>query len=191
MSTIVLCSASPRRQELLQQMGISDFDIRIPEVDETYPDHLSPQEIVAHISRKKAVGAQELCAENEIFITADTMVFLDHHRLGKPQDEADALAMLTALQGRTHHVCTAFTVGHRGELSTQVHTTEVTFCPCDTDTLKAYIATGEPMDKAGAYGIQGYGGLLVDGIQGDYYTVMGLPIAPLGRVLRQLGVSLF
>ncbi|WP_409967098.1 Maf family protein [Bengtsoniella intestinalis] len=191
MANIVLCSASPRRQELLQQMGIAHFDIRIPEVDESYPEGLTPQETVAHISRKKAVAAQSLCTENEIFITADTMVFCDHHRLGKPQNEADALAMLTALQGRTHQVCTAFTVGHQGNLITQTHTTDVSFCPCTADTLNTYIATGEPMDKAGSYGIQGYGGLLVDGIHGDYYTVMGLPIAPLGRVLIELGVTLF
>ena len=100
MAKIVLASASPRRQELLGRMGIKDFDVRIPQADESYPDHFTPAQIVEHISRQKAIAAAAICGEEEIVITADTMVFLDDRRLGKPKDEADALQMLLSLQGR-------------------------------------------------------------------------------------------
>ena len=110
MAKIVLASGSPRRQELLRRMGITEFDIRVPEVEEYYPDHLSPEEIVKFISREKSDAAARLCGDDEIVITADTMVFLDERRLGKPRDEAQALEMLTALAGRKHTVCTGVTV---------------------------------------------------------------------------------
>ncbi len=116
-------------------------------------------------------------AADEIVITADTMVFLDGQKLGKPADEAEALAMLTALQGRRHTVCTGVTVRQGDRLETESETTEVSFRPVSREELLAYIATGEPMDKAGAYGIQGVGALLVEGICGDYFNVMGLPCA--------------
>ena len=110
MAHIVLASASPRRQELLRRMGITEFDIPVPETEETYPEGLSPRQIVEYISREKADAAAKLCTSEEIVITADTMVFLDDQRLGKPADEDDALRMLTALQGRRHTVCTGVTV---------------------------------------------------------------------------------
>ena len=110
MAKIVLASGSPRRQELLQRIGITDFDIRVPQTEETYPAGLSPRETVEYISREKSDAAAALCTPEEIIITADTMVFLDDQRLGKPVDEADALRMLTALQGRRHTVCTGVTV---------------------------------------------------------------------------------
>ena len=190
MAKIVLASASPRRQELLRRIGITDFDIRIPEADESYPDALTPQGIVEHISRAKAAAAAALCTEEEIVITADTMVFLDDKRLGKPADEADALRMLTALQGRHHTVCTGVTV-RQGERSiTECETTEVYFRPISEAELRSYIATGEPMDKAGSYGIQEKGALLVEKIHGDYFNVMGLPVLRLSRMLAQFGVQL-
>ena len=137
MAKIVLASASPRRQELLRRIGITEFDIRIPEADESYPDDLTPQGIVEHISRAKAAAAAALCTEEEIVITADTMVFLDDKRLGKPADEADALRMLTALQGRHHTVCTGVTV-RQGERSiTECETTEVYFRPVSEAELRA------------------------------------------------------
>ena len=188
MKKLVLCSASPRRHELLAQMGLVDFTVRIPQVDESFPDGLTPQEVVEHISHKKAVAARELCSDEEVFITADTMVFLEDKRLGKPQNQDDALAMLTALQGQTHFVCTGFSVGCGDTLITSSQTTSVTFRPCTEDTLRRYIATGEPMDKAGSYGIQGLGALLVDHIQGDYFNVMGLPIASLQHMLAKFGI---
>ena len=114
MAKIVLASGSPRRQELLQRIGITDFDIRVPQTEETYPAGLSPRETVEYISREKSDAAAALCTPEEIIITADTMVFLDDQRLGKPVDEADALRMLTALQGRRHTVCTGITVRRCG-----------------------------------------------------------------------------
>ena len=190
MSRIVLASGSPRRQELLNRIGITDFDIRVPQTDEHYPTGLTPAQIVEYISREKADAAAKLCTPEEIVITADTMVFLDDQRLGKPQDEADALRMLTALQGRRHTVCTGVTVRQGGRIETESETTEVHFRPVSKEEILAYIATGEPMDKAGAYGIQGVGALLVEGIRGDYFNVMGLPVLRLSRMLSRFGVHL-
>ena len=190
MAKIVLASGSPRRQELLQRIGITDFDIRVPEAEEAYPAGLTPQQIVEYISREKADAAAKLCTPDEIVITADTMVFLDEARLGKPTDEADALRMLTALQGRHHTVCTGVTVRQGDRYLTESETTEVYFRPADEAELRAYIATGEPMDKAGSYGVQGKGALLVEKLNGDFFNVMGLPVLRLGRMLAQFGVNL-
>ena len=189
MAHIVLASASPRRQELLRRMGITEFDIRVPETEEAYPEGLSPRQIVEYISREKADAAAKLCTSEEIVITADTMVFLDDQRLGKPADEDDALRMLTALQGRHHTVCTGVTVRQGSRAVTGSEETEVIFRPASQRELLAYIATGEPMDKAGAYGIQGKGALLVEGIRGDFFNVMGLPLLRLSRMLEQFGIT--
>ena len=188
MAKIVLASGSPRRRELLTRMGIADFDVRVPETEETYPPNLSPRETVEYISREKARAAAALCRPDEIVITADTMVFLDGARLGKPRDEAHALEMLTALQGRHHTVCTGVTVCRGDYRDTQSEETEVFFRPATEQELRAYIRTGEPMDKAGAYGIQGRGALLVEKIHGDFFNVMGLPVLRLSRMLLPLGV---
>ena len=188
MAKIVLASGSPRRRELLTRMGIADFDVRVPETEETYPPNLSPRETVEYISREKARAAAALCRPDEIVITADTMVFLDGARLGKPRDEAHALEMLTALQGRRHTVCTGVTVRRGDYRDTQSEETEVFFRPATEQELRAYIRTGEPMDKAGAYGIQGRGALLVEKIHGDFFNVMGLPVLRLSRMLLPLGV---
>ena len=189
MAHIVLASASPRRQELLRRMGITEFDIRVPETEEAYPEGLSPRQIVEYIAREKADAAAKLCTSEEIVITADTMVFLDDQRLGKPMGEADALRMLTALQGRHHTVCTGVTVRQGSRAVTGSEETEVIFRPASQRELLAYIATGEPMDKAGAYGIQGKGALLVEGIRGDFFNVMGLPLLRLSRMLEQFGIT--
>lgn len=191
MAKLVLASASPRRQELLGRMGIQDFDVRVPDTEENFPQGLSPREVVCYISREKSDAAAALCTDDEIVITADTMVFLDDRRLGKPKDKADALSMLTALQGRRHTVCTGVTVRQGSRILTEAESTEVCFRPATEEELRAYIATGEPMDKAGAYGIQGLGALLVEGIQGDFFNVMGLPILRLSRMLSTFGVTFF
>ena len=189
MAKIVLASGSPRRKELLERIGIRDFDVRVPETEESYPAGLSPRETVEYISREKADAASALCTPEEILITADTMVFLDNARLGKPVDEADALRMLTALQGRCHTVCTGVTVRQGDRSLTESEATEVFFRPASEAELLAYIRTGEPMDKAGAYGIQEKGALLVEGIRGDYFNVMGLPVLRLSRMLGRFGVT--
>ena len=185
---IILASGSPRRQELLRRIGIEDFTVVVPQVEETYPEGLSPEEIVCHISRLKnaAVPADDA----DIVITADTMVFLDEQKLGKPRDEAHALKMLTALQGRRHTVCTGVTVRRGGDVLTRAQSTDVYFRPASEQELRAYIASGEPMDKAGAYGVQGQGALLVERIDGDFFNVMGLPVLLLSELLRHFNVDL-
>ena len=125
----------------------------------------------------------------DIVIAADTMVFLDQQRLGKPRNEAHALEMLTALQGRTHTVCTGVTVMQDSTLLTQAESTQVQFRPASQLELLAYIRSGEPMDKAGAYGVQGLGSLLVQSICGDFYNVMGLPLLRLSQMLQQFGIN--
>ena len=190
MAKIVLASGSPRRQELLHRMGIDEFDIRVPRTEESCPPDLSPQETVAYISREKSDAAAALCTAEELIITADTMVFLDGRRLGKPADEAEALEMLTALQGRCHTVCTGVTVRQGDTVLTEAESTDVYFRPASREELLAYIRTGEPMDKAGAYGIQGRGALLVERIDGDFFNVMGLPLLRLARMLEHFGLRL-
>ena len=190
MSRIVLASGSPRRQELLNRIGITDFDIRVPQTDEHYPTGLTPAQIVEYISREKADAAAKLCTPEEIVITADTMVFLDDQRLGKPHDEAEALSMLTALSGRKHRVCTGVTVRQGEKALTRAQSTDVYFREASRQELLAYIRGGEPMDKAGAYGVQGQGALLVERIDGDFFNVMGLPVVLLSRMLAEFGVTL-
>ena len=190
MGQIILASASPRRQELLGRMGITDFVVRVPVVEENYPADLTPEETVCYISREKSDAAAPLCEPDDLIISADTMVFLDDQRLGKPQDEADALRMLTALQGRRHTVCTGVTVRQGDRVLTESEATGVIFRPAEESELRAYIATGEPMDKAGSYGVQGKGALLVERLEGDFFNVMGLPVLRLSRMLAQFGIKL-
>lgn len=188
MPRIILASGSPRRQELLHRIGIDDFVIRVPQAEETYPSGLTPQETVCHISRLKSAAVESL--PDDIVITADTMVFLDEKKLGKPRDESQALEMLTALQGRHHTVCTGVTVRQGDHFLTRAQSTDVYFRPASQRELLAYIASGEPMDKAGAYGVQGQGALLVERIDGDFFNVMGLPVLLLSEMLQQFGVNL-
>lgn len=190
MANIVLASGSPRRRELLERIGVTDFTVRVPEVEESFPEGLTPQQVVSYISREKAEAAVRLCGRSDIVITADTMVFLDDKRLGKPRDEAHALEMLTALQGRRHTVCTGVSVCQGDRCLTETESTDVFFRPATEAELRRYIATGEPMDKAGAYGVQGRGALLVERLEGDFFNVMGLPVLRLARMLEKFGVSL-
>ncbi len=190
MAHIVLASGSPRRQELLRRIGISEFDIVVPEADESYPAGLTAQETVAYIAQSKAKAARELTAPEDIVITADTMVFLGDERLGKPRDEEDALRMLTELAGSRHTVCTGVTVRQGDRLNCFTVSTDVYFRSLTERELRNYISSGEPMDKAGAYGIQGLGSLLVERIDGDFFNVMGLPLLPLARALREFGIEL-
>jgi len=190
MAQIVLASGSPRRRELLERIGVTDFIVRVPEAEEAFPEGLTPSQVVAYISREKAEAAAALCGPDDIVITADTMVFLDGLRLGKPRDETHALKMLTALQGRKHTVCTGVTVRQGPRRLTESESTDVFFRPATEAQLRRYIATGEPMDKAGAYGVQGRGALLVERLEGDFFNVMGLPVLRLSRMLEQFGVTL-
>lgn len=192
MNKIILASQSPRRRQLLGQIGLEDFTILVPDADESYDETASPAEIVSSICRKKAQAARLLAGDDEaIIITADTMVFLDGLRLGKPHSEAEAVEMLRSLSGRTHQVCTGVTVCQGDRLNTRCETTGVTFRILTEEEIAAYVRSGEPMDKAGSYGIQGKAALFVSGIQGDYFNVMGLPLHLLGQMLTGFGVELF
>ena len=188
---LILASASPRRRELLTQAGLT-FQVVPSHWEETAPNGLSPQERVRFLARGKAQDVARLCP-NDVIIGADTLVFLDDQPLGKPHSEQEAAAMLQSLSGRTHSVSTGVCILAPGKEICFAVTTEVTFYPLEGADIAAYIATGEPMDKAGAYGIQGRGAVFVRGICGDYNNVVGLPLAETVRALRQISAveSLF
>ena len=186
---IILASQSPRRKELLERMGIQDFETISPNVDESAFHGLPPEELVRRLSAEKAAAVAGRAGEDAIVIAADTVVALEGAVLGKPADELDAFKMLSALSGVRHQVYTGVTVCRGGEKQTAHEVTDVTFRELSEEEIEHYIATGEPMDKAGAYGIQGYGALLIQGISGDYYNVMGLPVCRLSGMLARFGVD--
>lgn len=187
---IILASQSPRRKELLLQMGLRGFKIISPDVDEHVEGNPSPAELVEALSRRKAGAVAAQADEDDLIIAADTVVALDGAVLGKPEDERDAFSMLSALSGNRHMVYTGVTVIRGAQTVTTHEETVVTFRELEPDEISSYIETGEPMDKAGAYGIQGLGALLVSGIEGDYFNVMGLPVYRLGRILADFGLDL-
>ena len=187
---IILASQSPRRKELLHQMGLKGFKITVPDVDETIEGNLPPAMIVEELSLRKARAVAEEADEDDLIIAADTVVALDGAVLGKPEDEGSAFSMLSALSGNRHHVYTGITVIRGEQVVTQHEMTTVTFRELEPEEISNYIATGEPMDKAGSYGIQGLGALLVSGLSGDYFNVMGLPVYRLGRILAGFGMDL-
>ena len=186
---IILASQSPRRKELLERMGIRDFETISPNVNESAFHGLPPEELVRRLSAEKAAAVAGRAGEDAIVIAADTVVALEGAVLGKPADELDAFKMLSALSGVRHQVYTGVTVCRGGEKQTAHEVTDVTFRELSEEEIEHYIATGEPMDKAGAYGIQGYGALLIQGISGDYYNVMGLPVCRLSGMLARFGVD--
>lgn len=187
--SIILASQSPRRRELLGQMGISDFIIRPAQGAEVVDPALSPAELVEELSRQKALEVSATAQAGDLIIAADTVVAVDGRVLGKPHSRDEAVEMLTALSGRSHTVYTGVTVRRDGEALTEHEATAVRFRPLTPAEIAAYAATGEPMDKAGSYGIQGYGALLVEGIEGDYFNVVGLPVCRLGQMLIRFGVD--
>ena len=197
---LILGSQSPRRRELLERMGL-EFRVLTAEIDETKYETEDPEASVRRICEAKARAvAERLKQENgqsenhnsPLVLASDTIVVLDGRILGKPHDEAQAKAMLRALSGREHAVFTAFTL-FRPDTGTEPEThcekTWVKFRRLSEAEIAAYVATGEPMDKAGAYGIQGKGMMLVEGIRGDYFTVMGLPVCALTQALKRYGID--
>lgn len=185
---IVLASQSPRRKELLGRMGL-EFVTQASKIDESAFDGLEARELVATLSREKAQWIARQLEGETLVIGADTVVVRDGAALGKPKDAEDAVAMLLSLSGRDHQVCTGVTVCRGDRVLTQVEETQVTFRELTEAEVRQYVSTGEPMDKAGAYGIQGLGGLLVEGIRGDYSNVVGLPVCRLGQMLKDFGVD--
>ena len=180
---LILASASPRRKELLGLYGIP-FTVRAADIDETMDPDKPPFDEVARLSREKALAVPR--EPEDVVVAADTIVVCDGIVLGKPRDEAHAIEMLSLLSGRAHQVMTGCTVlrGQKDETFTEV--TDIHFRPLSPGKIRRYVATGEPMDKAGAYGIQGGAALFCQRMEGDYYNVMGLPVCALGQVLKQI-----
>ncbi len=189
MGRIILASTSPRRAELVKRIGLTQCKIVDPRVEEKLLSDMPPEELVGHWSRRKAEAVS--ASPEDVVIAADTIVWFDGGALGKPSDAADAFGMLTMLAGNWHTVYTGLTVIHDGQTITEVESTAVLMRPMSTQEIEAYVATGEPLDKAGAYGVQERGALLCERVDGDFYNVMGLPLFRLGRVLADLGVNLF
>jgi nucleoside triphosphate pyrophosphatase len=181
---IVLASASPRRRELLALVGI-EHDVRPANIDESYLPGETPREHAERLAREKA-SALEL--PDAVTIGSDTIVVVDGEVLGKPQDRDHARAMLRRLSGRSHVVMTGVAVRWQGNLVSGLEEVGVTFRMLIDDEIDRYIATGEPMDKAGAYGIQGFGATIVERVDGDYFAVMGLGLNLLVRLLRVSGL---
>ncbi len=179
---LVLASQSPRRRELMELMNIP-FTVRVAEADETLLPGLSAKEQVKRLSRLKA---EAVAKPDEITVGADTIVVAGRRILGKPKNPRHAEKMLKALSGKTHKVITGVTVVYPGGSISFAKETLVTFRKLTEKEIRAYIATGEPMDKAGSYGIQGGGAKFVEGICGDYFNVVGLPVCALGQILDEL-----
>lgn len=182
---IVLASQSPRRRELLGKMGL-EFTTKAPEIDETALSGLPARQLVEALSREKALWAARQEDPEAIVIGSDTVVVRDGEILGKPASPAQAEEMLASLSGRSHEVCTGITVCQGDRVVSQVEVTQVTFRTLTPQEIARYVRTGEPMDKAGAYGIQGGAALFCERMEGDYYNVMGLPVCRLGETLKAL-----
>ena len=180
---VILASQSPRRKELMGLFHIP-FTVRVSDADETMPPELSPAEAVALVSRRKAEAVPRQA--DDLVIAADTIVVLGEEILGKPKDPADARRMLRLLSGRDHQVMTGMTLlrGQQPLVCTEI--TDIHFRPLSDREIDAYVRTGEPMDKAGSYGIQGGAALFAERLVGDYYNVMGLPVCRLGQLLREI-----
>ena len=183
---IVLASQSPRRAELLRMLGFQ-FDVVPADIDETYHGDETGPEHAERLAREKTAFIALQYAD-AIVIGSDTVVVIDGDVLGKPRDKAHAIEMLMRLQGRTHQVATGIAVCTPGaSLYSDIETVDVKFKPFDRRLAEAYVQTGEPMDKAGAYGIQGYGASIVEWVKGDYFAVMGLPVQRMIAILEQAG----
>ena len=185
---LILASQSPRRRELLGLTGL-DFTVRVADIDETMDAGKAPFDEVARVSRLKALAVDR--APGDVVIAADTIVVCEGKVLGKPRDEEDAFRMLSLLSGRHHEVMTGMTLLQDDEIVTHTEVTKIHFRKLHPDEIRAYIATGEPMDKAGAYGIQGGAALFCTDMVGDYYNVMGLPVCALAIILRTFGLPIW
>lgn len=186
MREFILASASPRRREILQNAGFS-FRVVPSDADETVDEGISGEKTVEILAERKAL---QILGENPdaVILGCDTVVVSQGRILGKPRDDSDAFSMLRELSGKTHSVCTGVCICDKDRRVTFCNTTKVTFNSLSDETIRSYIATGEPGDKAGSYGIQGFGSVLVKNIQGDYFSVMGLPVCESASVLADFGI---
>ena len=185
---LILASQSPRRKELLDLFHLP-FEIRVADIDETMDSRKSPFDEVARVSRAKAQAIPR--EEGDVVIAADTIVVCSGQVLGKPRDAADAMRMLSLLSGRDHQVMTGMTVLRGEKCVSCTEVTDIHFRTLSEKEIRNYVATGEPMDKAGSYGIQGGAALFAEKMVGDYYNVMGLPVCRLGMILKEIAPELF
>ena len=184
---LILASASPRRKELLAKLGIP-FEVIVSDCDETLPPD-TPADVAAELLARRKAEAVAAAYPDAVVIGADTTVVLGNEILGKPHDRADCVRMLTALSGQTHRVITGVAyVANGGKMRSFSEVTQVKFFELSPAEIAVYADSDEPYDKAGGYGIQGQGALLVEGISGDYSNVVGLPVARLARLLRAFGI---
>ena len=189
MTPIILASKSPRRAELMQQIGLP-FTVCPADADESVTPERSPAEAVAEISKRKALAVRKMRDAGDVIVACDTVVALDHRIFGKPHTAEEAEAMLHLLSGRTHSVFSGLTVCCGTAVTSAVECTDVTFRTLSDAEITAYVKSGEPMDKAGAYGIQGLGAVLVERIAGDYFNVVGLPLCRLAQMLCPFGIRI-
>ncbi len=182
---IILASRSPRRQDLLKSMGFS-FEIVDADIDETTPPDMLPLDCVNMLARKKCVAVAKSQTKDTLVIGADTLVALEDLPLGKPEDEEEAIAILMSLSGKTHQVHTGVAVSYQGKILAESDTSSVLMRPFTLEEAKAYVATGEPLDKAGAYGIQGLGGALVEKYSGALDNIIGFPTKLVAQMLEKI-----
>ncbi len=187
---IVLASASPRRRELLEMLGVKNLKILPAQGEERAPGGLAPEALVMELAARKAREVAARCGAEDLVIGADTIVWFEGRVFGKPRSREEAVEMLSRLSGNTHRVYTGLAVARGGAVETACECSDVTFRTLSGEEIRRYVDSGEPMDKAGAYGAQGRGALLVRRIEGDFFTVMGLPLCRLGEMLRQQGVEI-
>ena len=188
--SIILASGSPRRRELMEMLRVPDLKIIPAKGEETAPQGAGPGELVMALASAKGheVGAQ--CAPGDVIIAADTIVWVNGGVFGKPHSREQAFEMLSTLSGNTHEVYTGVCVIKDGQETLEYEMSRVRFRELSEREIEAYIATGEPMDKAGAYGAQGKAALFVEGIEGDFFNVMGLPLCRLDAMMKKIGYNL-
>jgi septum formation protein len=182
---LVLASQSPRRAELIGRLGLL-FETAPADIDESYRSHETPEAHAERLAREKAEAIAGARPE-ALVIGSDTIVVVDGDVLGKPRDRGHAVQMLMRLSGREHFVCTGIAVAHGGVVRSDLVRVRVRFRPLTQRACEQYVETGEPMDKAGAYGIQAYGSAIVQGIEGDYFAVMGLPVSRMLELISLFG----
>ncbi len=188
MISVILASGSPRRRELLSLLGWP-FSVEIPQVDESLIPGETPEDTVLRLASKKAEAVSCVFTDKAV-IAADTVVVFSGEILGKPKDKDDAFSMIKRLEGGPHRVMTGLSLSYGGRLLSHVEVTEVVFRSMTDDQIRSYVETGEGLDKAGAYGIQGQGALMVRRIEGDYFNVVGLPLYSLSLMMEAIGLSL-
>jgi septum formation protein len=187
MTSLILASQSPRRRQLLEQVGLT-FTVKPSSTEEIFDENMNPEDLVQKLAREKAADVFQQFPE-AVVLGSDTVVAADGKVLGKPKDDADAKNMLRMLSGRTHQVHTGAVILSKGRETSFAETVNVTFYPLTETEIDTYIQSKEPADKAGSYGIQGLGAVFVKRIEGDYFSIVGLPVAGVVRALKEHGLG--